>query len=1692
MPSPPNPPVPAPLDLNSTVWAAVSGTGGTNGGSFYTEVGTGLNFLDQNGALQRSQDLIELTTDGGAAALHGQHKVYFPPALTGLVTVVTVSNRVFNTRPLGLVFYDESSGRSAPLVTLQESSVGELLPPNSVAYPSAFSNAVVNADIRFSYTHNGLECDVVFLNQLGVTPGSYGMNSATTRLQFWHSWEAPSQPETVQRVLSVETNAALRATMLQPDLLDSTLDFGDLWFPLGRTALIESQDGSNPNLPVEIRVANPQADPNQTFCGKQWLVAANGTFMVESVNWADLAPKLGALPAMVSVTPPGNLRQMVVQGRSAPVPVAGRRPSGPIRLAASSAHPQEYVWAYVVVPGSGSSYTFGSGTYFLSGSATFNGTVTFSAGAVLKFAPNLYLLLYGPVVCNGTTGSPTVMTSMSDDLFGEMIFGSTHTPTNNASQAIWEYYETSDVTFSNLRIRYAQIGVQFDATSGTGLTHQFNNSTIELSGTGLAADNCTVSISSSGYCEVSTTTENYGGATFSGSLTNECSGNVGGIPDTWPMQYFGTTNGYSPISDPDGDATNATGGWNTLLYDYQKGLNPAQTMVAVWGADMKSATNVPFGLGDAKVVTGGLDFCVALETNGVVRAWGSNGSGGTNFPAGSYNSVGLTNAVAIAANYEQAGAVLANGNVLTWGADASTPPTLTSAVALALGVNQGVALLSNGTVTNWGSTTDPECTNNPYGSLNTFSAIACGAEHNVGLLNNGTVVAWGRNNPYLNEGETNVPPALTNAATANVVAIAAGFYHTLALLNNGTVVAWGAGQAGDTGAGNANQSVVPAGLSNVVAIAAGAYTSMALRSDGTVFVWGTGSAPPSPLGGVIGIGCSSSNMMAIRSIPLTPFVVQPIMAAAPATSSSVNLETIGEGLAGVQYQWQSGGVNISGATNGSYAITNLASGGQGVYEVIVSNGAGSVTNSATVEANAPVFTTSTPQYQLWVTNGGSLTFGASVGDNLPTAWPLGGFQWQFAGTNLPNGTTNYATNYALVGTSTNYTLSNAQLTNEGNYTLAATNLVGTNSVTFAVRVIAPGSAVAWGYSPLGQLNRPSTVTNLVGLSSGYYATLGVTDSGSIVAWGSNTAGQTNIPSGLPPALSVSVGLYHCVALLNNGTVTAWGANGAGQTNVPAGLSGVAAVAAGGYISVALLTNGTVTVWGDDSYGETNTAPSLTNVSAIAAGNLHVMALMTNGTVTNWGYNYYGQTNVPPGLSNVTAIAAGYNFSMALLSNGTVVAWGQNNDGQTNVPASVTNAMAIAAGEYYGLALLNNGTVVGWGQNTYGQLTAISNLPPVKTIAAGYYAAAAVTFSPWTQYRINVAQDLLLIYNTNSASTMSSWVESYYLANRPMVSGANVLAINSETNETITPDYCATNVLAQISAWLGANPTKRPQYVILFPDVPSRVNTWTYPGNYGGETAEWPSVQVDIATACASNWAPFVSAINFNTTNDCAAYINKLVLFGSNYGPGELVISASGGGYENTNYVVDNIRDASYGTNNDYFLAGATNGLALAGVSSAAVRYVLGLEPPDTIANHLTSGTNIAGYFSWGGHSVLETNCVGSYATNGAYAWWSGQSSWWLIGTVESFNGTRFTPCQGDVNSWFASNAFGGSNYSNTPVGAVSYVDEPGVDGMDSPGAYFSLWASKYNFGQAAWISRQSVAPYYPPELQVVGDPFVKR
>ena len=286
---------------------------------------------------------------------------------------------------------------------------------------------------------------------------------------------------------------------------------------------------------------------------------------------------------------------------------------------------------------------------------------------------------------------------------------------------------------------------------------------------------------------------------------------------------------------------------------------------------------------------------------------------------------------------------------------------------------------------------------------------------------------------------------------------------------------------------------------------------------------------------------------------------------------------------------------------------------------------------------------------------------------------------------------------------------------------------------------------------------------------------------------------------------------------------------------------------------------------------------------------------------------------------------------------------------------------------------------------------------MKLIAAGGDFTLTSEFSRPVQYQVDVTKDLLLIYNTNSLD--SSNVCTYYLEHRPMVSGANVLGIGCSTDEITDFAGFTNQILAPVQGWLAANPTKHPQYMILFPAIPSRVHLSNSP---------LQSVAYGLYTSLPGV-PPFITSINmglWDLTNDCIAYINKLERFGTNYAPNKLIISGSNSQSPSTNYLVDDVGHLGPGSE----VWGATNGLLAAGVPAAAITYLVGAEPcivQDTnlvclqwqVMPHITNGVNVAGYICWGAHSTLW----GGYATNGTLHW-SGSSSWWAIETVESYNG----------------------------------------------------------------------------------------
>jgi hypothetical protein len=338
--------------------------------------------------------------------------------------------------------------------------------------------------------------------------------------------------------------------------------------------------------------------------------------------------------------------------------------------------------------------------------------------------------------------------------------------------------------------------------------------------------------------------------------------------------------------------------------------------------------------------------------------------------------------------------------------------------------------------------------------------------------------------------------------------------------------------------------------------------------------------------------------------------------------------------------------------------------------------------------------------------------------------------------------------------------------------------------------------------------------------------------------------------------------------------------------------------------------------------------------------------------------------------------------------------------------------------------------------------------------------------------------MLLIANSNSADSTN--LLNYYLAHRPMVQKANVLVtpmtampygcyapcdtnsnyLDYATNEGFqSRSDMETQLIAPVLAWLRDNPTKHPQYIILLLDVPTRVY----------DCANQAGASVSLQTSIPGR-GPFITHINMGSYADCTNYVNKLQLFGNTYSPGKIIIRASAGGYSNSHFCFDDAQRKYIGC-----LPGqrAAVGVLASGGSTNHILYVSGSQ-------HITSAANVGGYLTWGANGQQG----GGYAIDDSVVF-TGGSRWFAMMTIESFNGQRLT-LQGNFVKWYASNAFGGGDYSNTPVAAVAHLEEPQYWNVNSPEIYFGLWQAGRCFAICAWLSRNT--PYF----QAVGDPFVAK
>ncbi len=437
---------------------------GTNRIHRYTELATGLNYTNASGQLVESSEQITLLASGGAIANHGRHTVAFPANIyNGVIEVVTPDGRHLKSRPLGISYDD---GSNSVFIATLKSAQGYLTSSNTVTYRDAFTG--FKADLVCTYRRGGFECDLVFRQQ-PPTPDEYGLDNSYATLQMVTEFFNTADPEQVPG-----------ASDDWFGLQDATLKFGKLTMTRGKAFGFKGTNGvaQTPNARTQIPVY------------KIWLKSEGRTFLIETVPVMDLAEELDALPLTAKANAPDPRRQNQDPAQTTLLAVGSRLKSFPpahglvadtnqIRLAMNDFKSEPgVVLDYNTVVTDTNDFTFAADTtYYISGGVNLGGTTTFEGGAVIKFSSALDgstfyydpavgegvgVLSCGQIICPANADAPVILTSSDDDSAGQMILGSSHSPSTLGITYLDtrnENWWMQSGVFRNLRFNYANVAV---------------------------------------------------------------------------------------------------------------------------------------------------------------------------------------------------------------------------------------------------------------------------------------------------------------------------------------------------------------------------------------------------------------------------------------------------------------------------------------------------------------------------------------------------------------------------------------------------------------------------------------------------------------------------------------------------------------------------------------------------------------------------------------------------------------------------------------------------------------------------------------------------------------------------------------------------------------------------------------------------------------------------------------------------------------------------------------------------------------------------------------------------------------------------------------------------------------------------------------------------------------------------------
>jgi len=431
----------------------------------YTELGASLNVADAAGNFVAANPAFQITAEGDAEAVGTAHKVFVPADISGGIRIVKPTGERLVLRPTAFDYYDPTDGRSVLLDTVASAS-GWLTASNEIVFSNCFAR--IKASIRLRNLRSGLESDLI-LHERPPDPEEFGL-SASARLEMLTEQTEGTTPARRDTFLYRETDPARRNAMVEPDFVDSELDFSGMKMVVGKAFGTTSRSNMTVVSSIPSRVS------------KSYLLIENRRIVIEAVEHRRVRPALQRLPLATNVVerrvdvlkssqgtrtasvrqiPPSDTRIARAPTRIHDVRLSSTRAAdGAARaMELANANSAEHAFVldyYLVNSWAMTDYTFRSdGTYHIADYVWMQGTTRFEGGAVLKYGDYPCYLSFNPgdsVVFDTTNHMPVTFTTYHDDSAGEILPGSTGNPMQYGTWGL--AFNTGTHELRNVRFRH--------------------------------------------------------------------------------------------------------------------------------------------------------------------------------------------------------------------------------------------------------------------------------------------------------------------------------------------------------------------------------------------------------------------------------------------------------------------------------------------------------------------------------------------------------------------------------------------------------------------------------------------------------------------------------------------------------------------------------------------------------------------------------------------------------------------------------------------------------------------------------------------------------------------------------------------------------------------------------------------------------------------------------------------------------------------------------------------------------------------------------------------------------------------------------------------------------------------------------------------------------------------------------------